>query len=545
MTFGSRIRIYLVTVAVIPSLVLLGLVYYFIDHEHTAAGERKAHRDLGKFHKYERRLKSEVSAQIARLAIDPEIAEAGKAAAGHRSIRLRTDPHVYGLDFVEIVDSTGIVRSSHSRPGLTNQVLTPFDRLRQNSLGQPMTSIEYDIDGAHIAFAGLMAMTSGAFVYSGAYLDSLDLAFLADLLDAHLHLHVDPVTVLVYSSMAPGEVYRQNDTLKAVLVANRDPAVYLVASFREAEWSQTMDTMLTVALLVAVFSGLVAIGLGLIITGRAQREINNLVNASGRVAAGDLSTPVMAYEEGEFSRLADSLSEMMIKLRRSRQQLAATEKIAAWQQVGRKVAHEIKNPLTPISIGIDDLRLSFRSNEDDFATILEETTTTIKEEIDRITTLLDQFVGFARMRSPEPRPTNLDNWLGSFTSLFAAEIRSGRLVVTSPANIGSFNIDPDALKQVVINLIKNSLEAGHDTTVTLSVDCDPQKDLMLRVEDDGPGFDEERLADPFVPYMSTKETGSGLGLVVILRLVQDHGGNIELYNRTQGGAGVLIEIPRT
>ncbi|MFH1687466.1 MAG: ATP-binding protein [bacterium] len=544
MTFGSRIRIYLVAVAVVPSLVLLGLVYYFIQRDHTLADQRKAHHDLGKFHTYQRRLRSDVRTRLAQLVVDPGIVRTAQAVAQHQPPRLQGDPRVYRLDFVEVVDSVGIVRSSFDRPGLTNQVLTPFRRLQQNTPGEVVTSIEYDADGAHIAFSGLTAMTSGTFVYAGKYMDSLDLEYLSDLLDADLKLYADTDAPPAYASMALGEIYRQDDMLQGMLIANEDPPVYLVASFRGAAGSFEMDRMLTVALLVAMLSGLVAIALGLLITGRAQREITNLVQASTRVAGGDLSTPVMAYEEGEFSLLADSLSDMMVRLRRSRQRLAAAEKIAAWQQVGRKVAHEIKNPLTPISIGIDDLRLSFKEGQPDLANILEKTTSTIKEEIGRITDLLDQFVGFARMKSPEPRKSSLDEWMQSLSALFASEIRNGRLQIKKTTNLGSFHFDPDALKQVAINLIKNSLEAGPDTSATMTVTCDPQAGLLLRVEDDGPGFDNERLADPFRPYTSTKKTGTGLGLVVVLRLVQDHGGHIELYNRPNGGAGILIEIPR-
>ena len=165
------------------------------------------------------------------------------------------------------------------------------------------------------------------------------------------------------------------------------------------------------------------------ITGRAKREIDNLITATSRIAEGDYHTPVMAYEEGEFSQLADSFSDMTAKLKDTRSRLATTEKIAAWKAIGQKIAHELKNPLTPIEISADDLRRSYHEKRDDFGVILDETTATIKKEVRRMTTLIDEFAGFARMGTPKTTTVKIESIGDGVISLYSHEIEAGRLSI--------------------------------------------------------------------------------------------------------------------
>ena len=304
----------------------------------------------------------------------------------------------------------------------------------------------------------------------------------------------------------------------------------------------TFVTLFGITGFVAFIAALIAITLGFYITGKAKREIENLVSATSRVAGGDFSTPVMAYDEGEFSQLADSFSDMMHNLRQTQKRLATTEKIAAWQTVGRKIAHEIKNPLTPIAISVDDLRRSHAEKLPQFDNILDETTKTIKSEVERLIKLLDEFVSFARMNAPEIRPVDTSQFITDIQTLYRNEIESGRVSVSNKSRRSTINIDPEAFKQVLINLIKNGLEASEDCTVSVTI-VDIDKSIEITVEDTGPGFSEDKLSNSFEPYVTTKEGGSGLGLVICHRIVNDHGGTMELYNHS-GGAGVRVRLPQ-
>jgi nitrogen fixation/metabolism regulation signal transduction histidine kinase len=250
----------------------------------------------------------------------------------------------------------------------------------------------------------------------------------------------------------------------------------------------------------------------------------------------------MAYEEGEFSQLADSISEMMVRLKALQRKLGTTEKIAAWQAMGRKIAHEVKNPLTPIAISIDDLRRSHAEQQPDFDRILLNTTATIKTEVTRLNEMLDQFVRFARMKPPVMGTVKLDQILDRVRTLYNSHLENGRLEIINDIRRRTLTVDPDQIQQLLINLIKNSLETGPDTSVKVKL-TDRSEGIIIRIEDSGPGFSKDGLAANFQPYLSTKKNGSGLGLVICQRIVFDHGGNIEIYNRESGGAGILIELP--
>ena len=303
-------------------------------------------------------------------------------------------------------------------------------------------------------------------------------------------------------------------------------------------------SLLRVTGVVALASILLALMVGMFITSQAKREIDNLVEATSRVARGDFSTPVMAYQEGEFSQLADSFSDMMTRLKAVQQQLVATEKIAAWQIMGRKLAHEIKNPLTPISISIDDLRRSHQEHLPDFDRLLLETTATIKSEVNRLTGLLDQFALFARMTPPVIAPVAASAFVDKVKALYRREIDRERVAVTNRSRKKHFEIDADQVQQVLVNLIKNGLEAAPGSAVSVLI-IDTDDGISISVEDTGPGFPDDMLKAGVQPYVSRKAGGSGLGLVICQRIVYDHGGTMELHNREKGGAAVRVTLPFT
>lgn len=287
---------------------------------------------------------------------------------------------------------------------------------------------------------------------------------------------------------------------------------------------------------------LIAILFGIFITGQAKKEIGNLIEAAGRISGGDYKTPVMAYEEGEFSRLADAFTEMMFSIRRTQDKLTMSEKIAAWKAIGQKIAHEIKNPLTPIEISVDDLRRSHREKLPNFDQTVESTTAVIKTETARLKKLLNNFVEFARMAPPEFKEIKLRSVLDEVSSLYRTEIEQNKLEIRDNTPDHAVKIDPDKIKQMLINLIKNALEVEGTSRVTVTIDREAGK-LYIRVADDGPGFPEKILEEGIRPYVSTKKEGSGLGLVISQRIAYDHNGTLEIANNENGGGLVTAIIP--
>jgi nitrogen fixation/metabolism regulation signal transduction histidine kinase len=266
-----------------------------------------------------------------------------------------------------------------------------------------------------------------------------------------------------------------------------------------------------------------------------------LTGGAERVASGDFSNPVISSGENEFSDLAESFNRMMRQLSEYREKLIISQKIAAWQTIGRKIAHEVKNPLTPISIAIDDLRQSYHEQSPAYEKILDECSETIKGEVNRLKKLIDQFSSFAKMPDPELIDIPAEKFLRDITVLFREEMADGRLVIDNRLDKKPIYLDPDQMRQVIINLIKNSLEAGGRQT-NLILDREENSFLAV-VEDDGPGMPDKIIEEGPAPYYSTKEKGSGLGLIICQRIVYDHGGTMSIENKLEGGARVIITLP--
>jgi signal transduction histidine kinase len=541
--FTGRIRLYLILVAVIPPLAILGAVWYESNAYNTRWRESTVTQQIQTFSFLLTQRQSNIAKLLQESAatIDWSRLASGKAARRPES----QPPNAVGagLDFLELVDTAGGVLWSRGRPGLVGDQITLPAEWRQSAPAF-LSRIEYDHTGQHAATVSWLAVDSSVRLYGGQYLNDDFLSLLVTLMDATIDLHfVDPDKPdAVLARLSPRELYQQDVYFVTVLTGGPESGFYLTATFSPENRLPHFLTLYIIAIVIGVVAVSIAIALGWHLSKRAEQEFDNLLAATERVAQGDLQTPLFAYDAGEFSRLADGLSDMITKLRQSQERLTATERIAAWQVMGRKIAHEIKNPLTPISLCTDDLRRSFSEGRTDFEATLKQSTTTIKNEIARMTRLLDQFVSFARMPSPMKIDVSVPSFVDDLGSLYKTEIEAGTLTLKIESERKTLLIDPEQIKQLIINLIKNAREAGGHTTILHLSDADNA--FVIGVEDSGPGFSAEKLANPFEPYVSTKKDGSGLGLVICQRIAIDHGGTIEVYNRPEGGAGVRVTLPQ-
>jgi two-component system nitrogen regulation sensor histidine kinase NtrY len=292
---------------------------------------------------------------------------------------------------------------------------------------------------------------------------------------------------------------------------------------------------------VTIFSLLLVVPAGLYFSARTRREFERLTGGAMRVASGDFSRPVDTSGEGEFADLAESFNRMMRQLTDYRERLIVSQKIAAWQLIGRKIAHEVKNPLTPITIAVDDLRHTYRDRPGDYEKVLEECSTTIKGEVNRLLKLIDQFSSFAKMPPPEFSTVSPVDFIRDILVLFKDEKAQGKLIIENVRGDVPLQIDPEQMHQVVINLIKNSLEAGCEHCALKLESAEGR--FVMTIEDDGPGLPARLLDEGPTPYFSTKEHGSGLGLIICQRIVFDHDGTMTIDNKPDGGARVIITLP--
>ncbi|MDF1545683.1 MAG: ATP-binding protein [bacterium] len=540
MTFTGRIRLFLILVAILPPLAVTAVIYFRTMHQTESDELSQLRSNLEVATAEMDRLKQNSRDAINAIADSESMIRALADIRQNRRVAAPVDPKIVGMDFLEICDSEGTVLYSYNRPGLIGQRVAVLPGQTKQEL---KFLTEYDFEGGHPTLAGTAPLNKKYLVYSGLFLDAAkELRFIESILRSKLQLITDHERLNQLSSMRPFELYQNNSRFEALLILSDDKEFAFAVQWDQDQSQQTLASLLLTTLVVAFSSALIAIILGLWLTGRAKREVDNLVTATAKVAEGDFGEPVMAYEEGEFSQLADAFTAMTMKLKGARRELVAAEKIAAWQSVGRTIAHELKNPLSPIAISAEDLRRSYQEKLPDFENILLETTGTIRSEVSRLTRLLDEFVGFARMKPPEIVEVAPDMLSQRISSLYSTEISASRLTVINLSQRSQVSIDPEAINQLLVNLIKNGLEADESGRVTLLFE-DAEEKFIIKVEDSGPGFSTDQLENLFTPYKTTKSTGTGLGLVVCYRIARDHNGSLELYNLDSGGAGVRVSLP--
>jgi two-component system nitrogen regulation sensor histidine kinase NtrY len=226
-------------------------------------------------------------------------------------------------------------------------------------------------------------------------------------------------------------------------------------------------------------------------------------------------------------------------------QLLRAQKVAAWREVARRLAHEIKNPLTPIQLSAQRIRKHFRARTPELPKVVEECSGTIIEEVDSLKNLVDEFSQFARMPAISPIPQQLNPLLHAALELYDGLFTELNLERQFATHLPDVRLDPELIRRVFINVVDNAIEAtggkGH-VQITTSYSPDTQM-ACIEIADDGPGVppgDRDKL---FMPYYSTKRRGSGLGLAIVNRIVAEHRGRIRVEDNKPHGARFIIELP--
>jgi two-component system nitrogen regulation sensor histidine kinase NtrY len=221
------------------------------------------------------------------------------------------------------------------------------------------------------------------------------------------------------------------------------------------------------------------------------------------------------------------------------------QRVAAWREVARRLAHEIKNPLTPIQLSAERIRRHLGTAGEPTRALVEECTGTIVEEVESLKALVDEFSQFARMPAPRTVSTDLHELLTDVLSLYHGIFPGVELERRFAPSLPKVAIDPEQIRRVMINLIDNSIEAMEQRgTIEIETQHDPSNNLVrVVVADDGPGIPASERDKLFLPYYSTKRRGSGLGLAIVRRIVAEHGGSIDLTDNSPRGTRFAVELP--
>jgi nitrogen fixation/metabolism regulation signal transduction histidine kinase len=211
--------------------------------------------------------------------------------------------------------------------------------------------------------------------------------------------------------------------------------------------------------------------------------------------------------------------------------------------MARKVAHEVKNPLTPIAISITDLKRSYDAKRPDFPEILDQAVRTIGEEVETLKRLLQEFSDFGRFPPPRIEPVRWSGLAADLEILYGSEIAAGRLAVARDERALVFPADAGQIRQALVNLVRNGLDATAEPG-RVSVGASAENGTaLLTVSDEGPGLTSEQRARLFAPGFTTKPHGSGLGLTIVERIVSEHGGVIDVRSEPGHGTTFTIRIP--
>jgi len=285
---------------------------------------------------------------------------------------------------------------------------------------------------------------------------------------------------------------------------------------------------------------------------RLTRPIINLINASEKISSGDLTAKVPSIEiDNELKLLSDNFNSMIEKLKIQQDKLLLTERHAAWENVARKLAHEIKNPLTPIQLSIDMIREKYVKLVGKDDKNLSNYLNTIAKQIKDIEHLVTEFSDFARMPKPVLKKMNINKAILRAFNLYKNPEVKIKFTLMGASTEKYINGDEEQFNRVFINLIKNSVESINEKTIKnvdfqgkINIDIQEDSDyIYVVVLDDGVGFEKIDKVKMLTPYFTTKKSGTGLGLAIVSKIVADHNGSIT-FNMINNEAKVKIILPK-
>jgi two-component system nitrogen regulation sensor histidine kinase NtrY len=290
---------------------------------------------------------------------------------------------------------------------------------------------------------------------------------------------------------------------------------------------------------------LLALAVGYLLARGVTRRIARLASATERVAKGESGFTLPVGGSDEITALTKGFNKMIQEVAEARDRLVYLEKVSGWQEFARRLAHEIKNPLTPIRLAIQELRRRAPEGDPRFKRLVEDATDVVEEEIGALTRLVDEFSQFARL--PEVIPSRvelkpyLDDFLGAYNN-FAPE---AKVTLELPEQPVQAALDRVLMRRVLANLVTNGIQAAGKGKAELLIRCalSPNGAIELRVEDNGPGVPPESAEKIFEPYFTTKAEGTGLGLAIVKKIILQHGGSILLRRSNLGGACFVIQLP--
>ena len=346
---------------------------------------------------------------------------------------------------------------------------------------------------------------------------------------------------------------RREDSVDAAAIPLKAPdgtvlAVLVVANSRRG-LIELQQHIRAIGYGVAGIGILLAIVASLWITSRISRPIERLASAAGAVAAGNWDTQVEVTSHDEVGELAHSFNHMTQQLLEQRERLLQSERVAAWRELARRLAHELKNPLFPLQLTLENLIKARSLPTADFDEIFRESTETLTAEIANLKNIIQRFSDFSKMPKPELEDVDVADVLRKISALYEPALTQHQPPIAFQCHISDgpllISADLDLLHRALSNLVLNAMDAmpaGGTLTISAARNRDSAE---LRIADTGTGMTAEECERLFTPYYTTRQHGTGLGLAIVQAVISDHNGTIRVESAPGSGSVFVVELPIT
>ena len=591
MSFRTKLFwVFLVTMLVSVSIVSYAVTHYSrapfeeIDRERTEAlvaqfQKEYAQRGEGIARQLDNIINSEIT---LKTAIDLANPNADQSIYFHDSTGIAQD---HGLDFVEIINFQGTLISSAQYPARVGykedwvtqvsdwREVPPFLRKEELPDGSDLSltvvrtiAVEkknlYIVGGKRMDRGFLASLVLPAGMRALLY-RNLDPNFSAsEIIDANDTLQnperLEPLinqirkqsqplveTVNWTGNAADAETFhsipllgRNNEVLGALLVGSSQRELVLLK--RKISW-------------LAAIVGVSALFVGLILTWwisrRITRPIEELADGARDVASGRWDRQIDLRGRDEVGQLAGAFNEMTQTLASQKERLVQAERVAAWRELARRLAHELRNPLFPLQITVENLQRARQLSQDQFQEVFNESTATLKAELSNLNAIVNRFSDFSKMPTPKFTKVRINEALRDAMRLFEPQFNAvGKPPIGTELFLGDglpeIDADPDLLHKAFQNVILNALDAMPSGGLLKLRTSEQDGKIRIEVSDTGKGLTPEECSRLFTPYYTTKQLGTGLGLAIVQSIVSDHHGTISVSSEETRGTTFRIDLPQ-
>jgi nitrogen fixation/metabolism regulation signal transduction histidine kinase len=281
---------------------------------------------------------------------------------------------------------------------------------------------------------------------------------------------------------------------------------------------------------------------------KVTRPVDQLAQAAQEVAEGNWNARVEIAGNDELAQLAESFNRMTAELLAQKERLVQAERVAAWRELARRLAHELKNPLFPLQLTVENLVRARQQAPEQFEEVFRESARTLLAEISNLKGIVGRFSEFSKMPQPHLQPVRVNELVHGVVLLFQAQLEApGRARISTQLqldpNLEIIMADGELLHRAISNLVLNAIDAmPQGGMLTLRTRSDDGK-VFIEVTDTGQQLTPDQAAHIFTPYYTSKEHGTGLGLAIVQSVVSDHGGRVSVQSEPGRGTTFVVELP--